>query len=176
MSDAPEVTPIPAVLFAVIPAPPLSLPWWRRYLWHLVPLLIGALLTLGAVLYMQGPPTTFVSVAELDGVAVNGGRLEMLFEVRRARLCPVLVERQLWQWRVLGDGSRLQYIVPLPMLGVANSLPDQARSIVSLPMPMGLTPGRWFYTSRSYSQCSPWAAPFGSTPTKSPDVPVDVIP
>ena len=90
---------------------------WRRYLWQTLAVVGGILIGIGAVFVLQPPPTTFTSVREPDGIVVSGARMEMLFNVTRRRLCPMTVERQLWQWRII-NGERLQYIVPLPNLSL----------------------------------------------------------
>lgn len=140
---------------------------------HIMACVIGAMLGAITVGLVQAPPTSLISVSELDGVVAAGGRLELVFDVRRNRVCPATVERQLWQWRTVGDET-LRYIVPLPSLGMANSPPDQNKSIVSIEIPQGLRPGTWYYTSRSFFHCSPVSWLFGGSPTKSPDVRVDI--
>ena len=123
--------------------------------------------------WLQEPPVAFVAVREVDKVVASGGTLRLLFDLRRQRVCPVRVERQLWRWVVL-DGVRTREVVPMPTMDVANGLPGDTRTLVLLPLPPGIDPGEWNYSSRTYTECLLGGLLGNPAPVVSPDVTVVV--
>lgn len=79
---------------------------WVRSLW--IGALGGVVLGLlgGAALVLaisEAPPVTVREAREVDGVALRGGRLDLLFTIDRTRDCPVTTSRYLWRWLKVDD-------------------------------------------------------------------------
>jgi hypothetical protein len=135
--------------------------------------LAGCLLTYIVLVEAAGAPVTIVSIHEIDGIAVRGGRIELMFDRRQSRSCPAIVDRQLWRWQEV-EGRRVQHIVPLPSISAPITQPGATHVLLSIEVPGSIAPGDWFYVSRTTYDC-PWMVWFGSgTQTRSPDVPVTI--
>ena len=123
------------------------------------------------------PPLTLVGVREADGISVVNGALEIQLSIIRTLQCDAHVERWMWQNTERFDrrGKPIRRWVNLP--SVANpptELDVEVTYIISIPMPSNITPGNWFYWSRSYDNC-PLVPALTPKPRESPDVPVLVV-
>lgn len=136
---------------------------------------LGALGGFGCV-YMVGrqAPITLVNVHEADGVALRNGALDVRLTLVRTRTCDAHVDR--WLWHTDGErddaGELVRRWVPLPATtNPPTPLGVEVSYILSLPLPANVTPGEWFYWSRTYDGC-PLLPLLASPARESPNVPV----
>ena len=151
---------------------------WVRSLWIgalggvVVGLLGGAALVLAI---SEAPPVAVREAREVDGVALRGGRLDLLFTIDRTRDCPVTTSRYLWRWLKVDDVPVRQF-VPLSTSFNAPPLADEAgRIVISLQLPPELPEGEWFYGSRSVDYCGSFINFLNPSIRQTPDIPVRII-
>lgn len=151
---------------------------WARSLW--AGALSGVLLGLfgGAFIisaFGGPPPVTIREVREVNGVALRGGRLDLLFTGDRTRQCPVVTSRYLWRWAEV-DGEPIRQFVPLgTSLSGLTPVGGNKRILLSLPVPPDMPEGEWFYWSRSTSECPRLFGLSYSAVYQTPDIPVRII-
>lgn len=161
--------------------PVLALFWhglaqWRRHtLAGVVGVVLGSVVGFSSILWgNRADSVVFTNVYELDGTATRQGRIDIVLNINRTRVCPAEVSRWLWTW-VDNHGIRTRQFFPLPGSSGALSSPGAGQHIiVSLPLPSGIWPGEWYYFSRTVEHCSffPWL--FQARMTESPQVPIQV--
>ena len=131
----------------------------------------------GAIILAIGetPPVTVRAAQEVDGVALRGGRLDLLFTVDRTRDCPATTSRYLWRWFEV-DGTAVRQFVPLGTSSSASTLVgENNRIMISLSLPPDLPEGDWFYWSRSINYCYGILSNIRPTVHQTPNIPVRVI-
>lgn len=97
----------------------------------------------------QRPSVVILELRQAGGVAVRGGWLDMDVRLIRNHICDPKVEGWLWQWQ---DG--VKHWVALPVVpSPPVELGQQARYIVSIPVPANITPGKWNYMTRTHDGC-----------------------
>jgi hypothetical protein len=139
-------------------------------------LLIGAVSGFGFILWShRSSPVTLYSAFEVDGVVSRSGHLDLQFNIDRTRDCPSQTSRWLWTWINRNTGRIRQYF-PLTNSNTTITSPgDMQRFVLSLPMPPGIWPGDWFYTSKTVEHCSIIPGLESSKILQTPDIPVRVI-
>jgi hypothetical protein len=155
----------------------------RNLLIGLVTFLLCGPIFFGTMLWMGSQPAVVVTdLSEEDGVAIRGGMLDLHGVVQRSRICPVRVERWLWQPVLDADGTpqlgrdgkpRTRWVgldhdasPPLPV--------GQEDYIVEIPVPPQVEPGLWYYRGRAQEQCSWLARVAGLKLRDTHDVPVRI--
>ncbi len=134
--------------------------------------------TVGAVWFTNQPPVVIRDLHETDGLAVRGGRLELLIAADKRRECPTVTSRYLWRWVPdPGGGERpIPYIVSLqgPPVPVGDVGIGQ-RYVLSLALPSDIEPGDWFYRAKSMRDCGWFPAISSTVVRETPDVPVRIV-
>lgn len=122
----------------------------------------------------EPPPVTIRAAQEVDGVALRGGRLDLLFTIDRTRDCPATTSRYLWRWLEV-DGTSLRQFVPLGTSASASTLiGENNRVMISLSLPSDLPEGEWFYWSRSVSYCYGILSNLRPIIHQTPNIPVHI--
>lgn len=139
----------------------------------LIGLVLGAALVV--VLDLRAP-VQIGDIREVDGVAVRGGRLDLLVRMDRAQDCTNVTTRFLWTWTEV-EGQRVRKFVSLgsATMGVLPVMGRDQRFVLSVPLPPDLPEGEWFYRSRAVDTCfSLFQLPV-STARETPDIPVRIV-
>ena len=146
------------------------LTWPAFFMAIFVGLGTGALFMLAMV---PRNPIIVGNVHEVDGVVVRGQWLELEFSLTRNQDCGARVERWLWHWTEPG----VKHWVPLDMAGAnpPTKIGELSRYILAVPVPISITPGDWFYWSRTYDYCGLRTVIFGENVRESANIPVHVI-
>ena len=136
----------------------------------LVGLMGGALMVLVMV---PRNPIIIGNVHEVDGVVVRGQWLELEFNLTRNQDCGAKVERWLWRWAE----PELKQWVQLDTAGTnpPTKIGEKSRYILAVPVPSAVTPGEWFYWSRTFDYCGLRSVIFGENVRESANIPVRVI-
>lgn len=115
---------------------------------------------------------------ETDGLAVQGGRLNILTGTDKRRDCPTTTSRFLWRWVADPDDPAQRIKLYVPLLGPPVPLASVGteRSILSVPLPSDIQPGDgWHYQSKSMRECPVLPALAGVVVSQSPNVPLQVL-
>ena len=146
------------------------LTWPAFLLAIIVGLGVGALMVLVLV---PRNPIVIGNVREVDGVVVRGQWLELEFNLTRNQQCGARVERWLWHWVEPG----IKHWVQLDTSGAnpPTKIGEAVSYILAIPVPAAVTPGDWFYWSRTYDYCGLRSAVFGENIRESANIPVRVI-
>ncbi len=137
----------------------------------------GALTGLGGVYVLSlRAPVLLVALREVDGLAVRGGSLDMLFTLRRTRECDAHVDR--WMWQPTGTTDRFgreirRYVSLPPAANPPTENGMETTYVLSIPLPSNVIPGDWFYRSRTYDGCG-WLPAMQRPSRPSPDEPVHI--
>ena len=136
-------------------------------------------LVLGAALVVVldlRAPVQIGDIREVDGVAVRGGRLDLLVRMDRAQDCVNVTTRFLWTWTEV-DGQRVRMFVSLgsATMGVLPLVGKDQRFVLSVPIPSDLPEGEWFYRSRAVDTCLGLFQIPVSTARETPDIPVRIV-
>jgi len=132
-------------------------------------------LSFALVWYFGNQPAVIVQdVHEVDGVAVSGGFLDLVAHINRVRSCPTHVERWLWRDTNIA-GEIMRQWVPLAGPDAPPSpIGHGEKYTISLPLPNNISPGRWWYYSRSRDDCSFWPGLWSASFRETTNVPVVV--
>lgn len=126
----------------------------------------------GVLFSMAQPVVTMSDLHELDGIAVEGGTLDIVVDSTRNRMCPVDIDRWLERPDPLKAG-RTQYVylgVPrIPPVGVGR-----ASYRVTIALPANIQPGRWFYHAQARNSCGILPMWLSAAERDSGRVPVEV--
>lgn len=151
----------------------------RFLTWPIVVLSIAVGVSIGTILgIMSIPrnPLVVKDVHEADGLAVRGGYIDLSFTVTRTRECPARIERWLWQWT--GEGERrIKRWVQVDASG-ANppiNLGNMQTYMLAVPIPGGVTAGKWHYWSRTRETCVWTSWLYGENIRDSGDIPVEIL-
>ena len=138
-------------------------------------IVLGLLSGIAVILAIgETPPITIRAAREVDGVAVRGGRLDLLFTVDRTRDCPATTSRYLWRW-VEVDGTSVRQFVPLGTSPSVSTLVGESNSIIiSISIPPDLTEGEWFYWSSSINYCYGILSSIRPILHQTPNIPVRI--
>ena len=131
---------------------------------------VGALMVLA---FVPRNPIIVGNVREVDGVVVRGQWLELEFSLVRNQDCGAKVERWLWHWAAPDE----KYWVQLNTAGAnpPTKIGEQAKYILAIPVPSAVTPGDWFYWSRTIDYCGLRSTIFGENVRESANIPVRVV-
>jgi hypothetical protein len=120
-------------------------------------------------------PVTIYSAYELDGVVHPGGHLDLLFDVDRTRDCPSQTSRWLWTW-VRHDNEFIRQYFPLTSSNASiTDAGTTEKFILSMPIPVDIWPGEWFYTAKTIERCPIIPGLENSKILQAPDIPVRVV-
>jgi len=126
-----------------------------------------------------GPPMTLgqdISPASVS--AREGGTLTMQVHAAPGRMCSAQISRFLWRWDTTPKGDKVKNFFPLysPPVPITDAVQEPIFRI-SLELPVGVTPGQYFYTARLSTWCGVWGILFGDdTTTATADVPITILP
>ena len=121
-------------------------------------------------------PTIVHEEHELGTSTVSNGRIDIFFDLDRTRDCPAETSRWLWTW-VDHGGEKIKQFFPLP--NSTTTLSDQGRNqhfVLSLPLPVGIWPGHWFYWAKTVEHCSLVPSLIRSTIRETVNVPITILP
>ena len=139
-------------------------------------LLLGSAAGFGLILQAhRTSPVIIYDAYELDGVVHQGGHIDLLFDIDRTRNCPSQTSRWLWTW-VRHDNDLIRQYFPLSNSNAAITDAGGAHKFVlSLPIPPGVWPGKWFYTSKTIERCPIILGLESLKLLQAPDIPVRVL-
>jgi hypothetical protein len=120
-------------------------------------------------------PVVINSVYELKAGASHGGHIDIIFDIDRLRECPSETSRWLWTW-VDRDGVRMRQYFPMPDTSAnVTALGKNQHFILSLPLPVGIWPGDWFYFAKTIEHCSFLSSIFPPRTLVTPEIPIRII-
>lgn len=120
-------------------------------------------------------PVIVTDVHETDGLAIRGGYIDLSFTITRTRDCPARIERWLWQWASEGE-QRIKRWVQVDASGANPPMTfgNTETYVLAIPIPGGVTAGKWHYRSRTRETC-PWTSwLYGENIRESKDIPIEI--
>ncbi len=117
-------------------------------------------------------PVVITGMHEADGIALRGGMIDLVMTTDRSRFCPSETQRYLWRWTEI-EGEQTRQFVPL----VQTAAPPgsgSGRVMLSIPVPLPVAPGEWFYRAITIERCSWLPAPLRPYVWRTPDVAVRI--
>lgn len=131
---------------------------------------VGAFMVLA---FIPRNPIVVGNVREVDGVVVRGQWIELEFSLTRNQQCGAKVERWLWHWSEPG----VKHWVQLDASGAnpPTKVGELSKYILAVPVPSAVTPGEWFYWSRTLDYCGLRSAIFGENVRESMDIPLTIV-
>lgn len=135
-------------------------------------LLTGGLLVIA---HIPRNPIVLANVHEVDGVAVRGQWLDLDFTFTREQECEARVERWLWRWSNVGT-EPVKHWVQLDATG-ANPPTGLGRVhyLLAIAVPASVTPGQWYYRSRTVDTCGLRSQLFGRNLRETGDIAVTIV-
>ena len=148
----------------------------RNILAGITGLLLGSASGYALILWSNRNAPVIVHDEHSVGAAtLRSGHIDIFIDLDRMRDCPAETSRWLWTW-VTHEGRQIKQFYPLA--SSATSLSDPGRDqrlILSLPIPAGVQPGRWFFWSKTIEHCSLFPSLFRSPIRESADIPISIV-
>ena len=118
-------------------------------------------------------PVIVEDLHEADGIVARGGQIDLMGIRTGASTCPGATQRYLWR-KVEMNGKEVTQLVPLPMTVLPAYVPN-GPTLITLPVPITVPDGKWFYRAVTLESCS-WLPAWlgGATVRRTADVPVEV--
>ena len=166
-------TTVPRNLIALLLRDPVCR---RNILAGITGLLLGSASGYALIIWTNRNSPVIVHDEHSVGSATLGsGHIDIFIDLDRVRDCPAETTRWLWTW-VTHNGRQIKQFYPLA--DSATSLSDPGRDqqlILSLPIPVGVKPGQWFFWSKTIEHCSLFPSLFRSPVRESADIPVSIV-
>lgn len=150
--------------------------WRQTIIAGMTGLLLGSFC--GCALIVWGHQYDPVIIREermIDGQARPNGHIDLYVELDRLRDCPSETSRWLWTW-VERDGQRTKRFYPLlSTTTTLSNIGHDQHFILSIPVPGGVTPGDWFYWSKTAETCLFPLNLLHNAIQESSDIPVQIV-
>ena len=137
-------------------------------------------LALAVSYYVAGKPAVvLVNSTDLSSAVLNNGMIDLMQTVDRSKLCDSKAERWLYRDVQVPVAGKVETVRQVVAMNSPDTVPTDIgvgqKYILSLPVPKGLTPGKWFYFVRLYDSCG-WLPNFlaNTQIRQSKPVPIDI--